>query len=89
MIRCSELGQGFRALDLEGLALFVEITLGGCVYLVMDLRDGEPIVESHASDSEKGKVAAVNAALRYSFGQDHGRDPAFVSRSLSWYRYPL
>jgi len=89
MTIATQLGQGFRALDLDGLALFVEITLGGCVYLVLDLRDGRPIVESRSNDSETGKIAAVGAALRYSFGQDHGRDPAFVAHSLSWYRYPL
>lgn len=84
-----QLGWGLRIAHFEGLALFVEFTFSGCVYLVLDLERCAPVIEAHSANAETGKTAAVRAALRHSHGLNHGRDPAAIARSLPWSPYPL
>ena len=84
-----DLGQGYRVVDFAETALFVEVTMDGCVYLLLDLNDGHPIVEGHASNSDTGKVTVVSHALDWVFGPDHGMNPASVSHALRWMEYPL
>ena len=84
-----ELGQGFRVMDFADTALFVEVTMEGCICLLLDLTDGHPIVQERTTNSETGKVTVVSHALNRVLGPDHGMDPAVVSRALHWTEYSL